>query len=243
MCFVLLSYQANPKHLVDGALCPLQDELRSAIFIKFIFLNCKRFNSDLEKFELINEFSLFFLVYTLSGNDNHAPCVFPFIFRGMEFTDCTSIASKNNKVWCATTSSYDRDKKWGYCQTDNDVKDCRDLHNRCGEWARDGECVVNPPYMRRKCPRSCGLCTHDGNGRGAACKFPFFYKNRFVYGCVYFNNKTWCATTTNYNKDKRWGYCFPKCEFKLLQQVQYRGGALIQNRDQPGRETEPYSTH
>ena len=171
-----------------------------------------RFNSDPKRFELINEFSLYFLVYTLSGNDNHAPCVFPFIFNGMEFTDCTSIGCKHNKVWCATTRNYDRDKKWGHCQTDDDVTDCRDLHNRCGEWARDGECVVNPPYMRRECPRSCGLCTHDGNGRGAACKFPFFYKNRFVYGCVYFNKKTWCATTTNYNKDKRWGYCFPKCE-------------------------------
>ena len=161
--------------------------------------------------------AVIFTVYTLSGNDNHAPCVFPFIYDGMKFTECTYKGCKHNKVWCATTSNYDKDKKWGHCQTDSDVTaDCIDRHSRCGEWARDGECVVNGPYMCKKCPRSCGLCTHGGNGRGGPCKFPFFYKDRFVYDCLRFNKKTWCATTTNYNKDKRWGYCFPKCEFELL---------------------------
>ena len=156
-----------------------------------------------------------FSVYTLSGNDNNAPCVFPFIYDGMTFTECTSKGDKHNRVWCATTSNYDKDKKWGYCQTDDDVTDCMDRHSRCGDWARDGECVVNFPYMGKKCPRSCGLCTHGANGRGRPCKFPFFYKNRLVYECLQFNKKTWCATTTNYNRDKRWGYCFPKCESKL----------------------------
>lgn len=158
------------------------------------------------------DFSLLSSVYTLSGNDNNAPCVFPFIYHGKEFNECTKIGCKHDKVWCATTSNYDRDRKWGHCQTDDDVTDCMDLRSRCGEWAREGECVVNAPYMRRKCPRSCGLCTHGGNGRGATCTFPFFYRNRLVYDCLSFNNKTWCATTTNYNKDNRWGYCFPKCK-------------------------------
>ncbi|XP_078351706.1 uncharacterized protein LOC144636384 [Oculina patagonica] len=150
------------------------------------------------------------VVYTLTGNDNHAPCVFPFIYDGMKYTECTYKDCKHNKPWCATTSNYDKDKKWGHCQTDSDVTDCMDRHSRCGQWARDGECIVNAPYMCENCPRSCGLCTRGGNGRGGACKFPFFYKNRFVYNCMPFNKKTWCATSTNYNKDKRWGYCFPK---------------------------------
>lgn len=161
-------------------------------------------------------FALLFTVYTLSGNDNHAPCVFPFIYHKIKFTECTTYLSsgrRERKPWCATTSNFDRDKKWGHCQTDRDVTDCADRHERCGDWALSGECVVNYPYMRDKCPRSCGLCTFGGNGRGRACKFPFFYHNRFVYDCMNFKKKTWCATTINYNEDKRWGYCFPKCKF------------------------------
>ncbi|XP_078351704.1 uncharacterized protein LOC144636382 [Oculina patagonica] len=152
------------------------------------------------------------VVYTLAGNDNHAPCVFPFIYNRKKYTQCLNVyqGQRQKKPWCATTSNFDRDEKWGRCQTDNDVTDCMDRHSRCGDWARNGECVVNYPFMRDKCPRSCGLCTYGGNGRGRACTFPFFYKNRFVYDCLYFNKKPWCATTTNYNKDKRWGYCFPK---------------------------------
>lgn len=150
------------------------------------------------------------VVYTLSGNDHNAPCVFPFYYDGKNYTSCTYKDCKHNLPWCATTNNYDRDKKWGHCQTDKDVTDCIDLHSRCGTWAMDGECVVNAPYMCKKCPRSCGLCTHGGNGRGKPCKFPFFFKNRLVYNCLRFNKKTWCATTTDYNKDKRWGYCFPK---------------------------------
>ena len=162
------------------------------------------------------DFVLLFTVYTLAGNDNHAPCVFPFIFDGKKYTECTFLFNgrRQTKPWCATTRNFDRDQKWGWCQTDRDVTDCMDRHSRCGEWARSGECVVNAPYMCEKCPRSCGLCTYGGNGRGRGCTFPFFYKNRFVYNCLSFNKRSWCATTTNYNKDKRWGYCFPKCKFK-----------------------------
>ncbi|KAJ7390797.1 peptidase M10A [Desmophyllum pertusum] len=161
------------------------------------------------------------VVYTLLGNDNHAPCVFPFIYLGKTYTECTYKDEEHSNPWCATTGNYDNDKKWGHCQTDNDVMDCMDTHKRCGNWARDGECVVNAPYMSSKCPRSCGFCTHGGNGQGRVCKFPFFYKDTFLYDCLQFTNKTWCATTTNYNKDNRWGYCFPKL-YKDIKEVNKR---------------------
>lgn len=161
-------------------------------------------------FSEINLSLFIFSVYTLSGNDKYAPCVFPFIYKGKKYTECTYKDCKHNKSWCATTSNYDKDHKWGHCQTDDDVTNCMDLHSRCGEWALKGECVVSSEYMNAKCPRSCGLCTHGGNGQGRACSFPFFHQNRVVDDCLEFNKRTWCATTTNYNKDKRWGYCFPK---------------------------------
>ena len=148
----------------------------------------------------------------MTGNDNHAPCVFPFVYKNTTYTECTYRDCKHKKSWCATTRSYDKDKKWGHCQTDADVTDCSDLLSDCGKWARNGECVISAAYMSSKCPRSCGLCTHGGNGQGRACTFPFFFKDRVVDKCIEFNNNNWCATTTNYNRYKRWGYCFPKCK-------------------------------
>ncbi len=40
-------------------------------------------------------------------------CKFPYVYQGKKFYDC--IETNHNQPWCATTSSYDRDKKWGDC--------------------------------------------------------------------------------------------------------------------------------
>lgn len=47
----------------------------------------------------------------------------------------------------------------GSCQP----KDCHDLHELCHGWALDGECVLNPKYMRSACPRSCSLCYEESD--------------------------------------------------------------------------------
>uniref|UniRef100_A0A8C4JBN2 HGF activator n=1 Tax=Dromaius novaehollandiae TaxID=8790 RepID=A0A8C4JBN2_DRONO len=60
-------------------------------------------------------------------------------------------------------------------------------------------------------PRLCGFCscisvfTEDGN----LCKFPFRYGGRFYRSCLsnLVSQKTWCATTHNYDRDRQWGYC------------------------------------
>lgn len=164
---------------------------------------------------------VYFLVYTLDGNAKNAPCVFPYIFENKTYRECTYDGCKHGKTWCATTDNYDKDKKWGHCQTDEEAPDCMDVHSNCGEWALHGECLTNPSYMRNSCPRSCGICTFGGNGRGRACTFPFFFKNRLVYDCMSFNKKKWCAVTVNYNKDKRWGYCLPKCKQLTISSMIY----------------------
>lgn len=41
--------------------------------------------------------------------------MFPFTFLGQSYSACTSQGRQDGKLWCATTSNYDTDKKWGFC--------------------------------------------------------------------------------------------------------------------------------
>ncbi|MBN3317899.1 MMP2 collagenase, partial [Atractosteus spatula] len=52
---------------------------------------------------------------TVGGNAEGSPCVFPFTFLGDKYESCTSSGRNDGKMWCATSSSYDDDRKWGFC--------------------------------------------------------------------------------------------------------------------------------
>lgn len=44
----------------------------------------------------------------------------------------------------------------------NMVSECYDKHEKCGEWAKTGECKTNPTWMSPNCMKSCGQCSAIG---------------------------------------------------------------------------------
>ncbi|XP_059828140.1 macrophage mannose receptor 1 [Hypanus sabinus] len=53
-------------------------------------------------------------LFTIYGNSNGQPCVFPFKYGKKWFTECTLDGRTDGLHWCATTSNY-VDRKWGIC--------------------------------------------------------------------------------------------------------------------------------
>ncbi|XP_056590503.1 secretory phospholipase A2 receptor [Triplophysa dalaica] len=54
-------------------------------------------------------------IHTLKGNSHGMPCSLPFKYNNKWFWDCTSEGREDHHLWCATTSRYDKDVKWGFC--------------------------------------------------------------------------------------------------------------------------------
>ncbi|XP_068101747.1 secretory phospholipase A2 receptor isoform X2 [Hyperolius riggenbachi] len=54
-------------------------------------------------------------IYTIGGNGKGWPCVFPFKFNNTLYHKCTKDGRSDGIPWCATTLSYARDGRWGYC--------------------------------------------------------------------------------------------------------------------------------
>ncbi|KGL81862.1 Secretory phospholipase A2 receptor, partial [Tinamus guttatus] len=51
--------------------------------------------------------------YTLLGNSFGFPCLFPFKYNNKWYYECTRDGKEFD--WCATTSHYEQDEKWGFC--------------------------------------------------------------------------------------------------------------------------------
>ncbi|XP_031437958.2 cation-independent mannose-6-phosphate receptor, partial [Clupea harengus] len=62
------------------------------------------------------------VIMTYAGGDLCPPvtdkgelCVFPMKYMTETLTSCTTSGMTDGRLWCATTSDYNKDKKWGYC--------------------------------------------------------------------------------------------------------------------------------
>ena len=57
--------------------------------------------------------------------------------------------------------------------------------------------------------------TCGGNGNNANCTFPFIYHNVTFNQCTYHPiSRRWCSITSNYDNDRKWGYC--DCPYDTL---------------------------
>uniref|UniRef100_A0A673W116 Macrophage mannose receptor 1 n=1 Tax=Salmo trutta TaxID=8032 RepID=A0A673W116_SALTR len=57
--------------------------------------------------------------------------------------------------------------------------------------------------------------TLGGNAFGSPCQFPFQFGEKWYAECTLqgrSDGQLWCATETDYNKAKKWGFCPSKCE-------------------------------
>ena len=65
------------------------------------------------------EFSIQDFSWTEAGNSHGSACVFPFIYKGVKYTSCIDHDQPYHQFWCATTSNYDVDFKFGYCPSNS----------------------------------------------------------------------------------------------------------------------------
>ncbi|XP_049454404.1 macrophage mannose receptor 1-like [Epinephelus fuscoguttatus] len=53
-------------------------------------------------------------LYTIRGNAAGLPCMFPFYYKDQWFSDCTTLDTPGNHLWCAIETKY-HNEIWGYC--------------------------------------------------------------------------------------------------------------------------------
>jgi hypothetical protein len=83
---------------------------------------------------------------------------------------------------------------------------CKDQHNDCPGWAKDGECLNNPAHTLKVCPTSCGV---------EPCKNSCEDKN--TTACIIWALDDECNKNTEFmmaNCASTCGVCQPVCEDK-----------------------------
>ncbi|XP_008294599.1 matrix metalloproteinase-9 [Stegastes partitus] len=170
-------------------------------------------------------------VKTRYGNSDGAMCHFPFIFEGKSYTTCTTEGRTDNLPWCSTTADYNRDKKFGFCPSEllytfggnADGAECvfpfifqGEEYDSCTTEGRsDGYrwCATTNNFDNDKkfgfCPNR-DTAVIGGNAEGEPCHFPFVFLGKQYTSCTSEgrgDGKLWCATTSDYDDDKKWGFC------------------------------------
>ncbi|XP_060550275.1 matrix metalloproteinase-9-like [Pantherophis guttatus] len=140
----------------------------------------------------------------IGGNSQGKPCFFPFKFQGQMYSSCTTDGRADGKLWCATTRDYNADWKWGFCP---------DQALGPASYKSQGGSARPVKQLRSKA----GLSVHPSattvfgvNSLGQPCSFPFMFQGQMYSSCTRegrTDGKFWCATTSNYDSDRKWGFC------------------------------------
>lgn len=170
-------------------------------------------------------------IQTRYGNADGAMCHFPFLFEGTSYSSCTTEGRTDGLPWCATTADYDKDKKFGFCPSellftfDGNSNEAPCVFPFVFQGVKYDSCTTdgrNDGY--RWCATTAnfdtdtmyGFCPNrdtaviGGNSEGEPCQFPFIFLEKTYTSCTSegrSDGKLWCGTTSNYDTDKKWGFC------------------------------------
>ncbi|CAK6447873.1 unnamed protein product [Pipistrellus nathusii] len=172
------------------------------------------------------------VVPTFFGNADGAPCHFPFTFEGRSYSACTTDGRSDSQLWCSTTADYDTDRRFGFCPSErlytehgnSDGKPCvfpftfegRSYSACTTDGRSDGYrwCATTADYDQDKlygfCPTRVDTTVIGGNSAGELCVFPFVFLGQEYSTCTRegrTDGRLWCATTPNFDSDKKWGFC------------------------------------
>ncbi|KAF7235808.1 Matrix metalloproteinase-9 [Varanus komodoensis] len=171
------------------------------------------------------------VVKSYGGNSDGATCHFPFVFEGQAYSTCTTDGRTDGVPWCATTASFDQDKRYGFCPSEllftyggnGGGEKCvfpfvflGKSYDACTtEGRQDGYrwCATTANFDQDKkygfCPNR-DTAVIGGNSQGEPCVFPFTFLGQRYSACTSEgrqDGRLWCATTSNYDVDKKWGLC------------------------------------
>ena len=145
------------------------------------------------------------VLYTIGGNADGAPCIFPFIFLGEKYDSCTTEGRNDGYRWCATTDNFDSDKKYGFCPSRGEKREIHCVNSaECCQWLVT---LFNNCFYVSVCLDTAVI---GGNSEGEPCHFPFVFLGQEYNSCTSEgrgDGKLWCATTDNYDDDTKWGFC------------------------------------
>lgn len=134
-------------------------------------------------------------------------CEFPFIFKRKVYHGCTTDGMDDGRSWCSLDWDYDGRRRWGICPTAT-VPDTT-------EHQETYRTVVTKTNIQEKAntrvnSRLKKVETFAGNSENKPCAMSYTFQGRLYSGCTTdgrSDNLKWCATTENYDRDFKWGFC------------------------------------
>ncbi|XP_065846380.1 reelin-like isoform X2 [Oscarella lobularis] len=123
------------------------------------------------------------------------------VYKSVLFHSWARIQIKLDDAVISSRTQF-RYKQPSFSSTANWAIDNVYIGNSCpGDCSGHGKCIITAVGKAQSVV--CG-----GNDDGRACTFPFFFNGIQYYSCIVRGREhPWCATTSNYDTDRRWGYC------------------------------------